>query len=137
MICFWDRIRGILHALNKPDIWLIKNAGLGKTAIVNGQRKQTSPSVDIAYRCAKALEITIEEIIDGETGEQYIREYVRRKGWQFSPPERIADIVEAAEKLSDEQLDYVMGLITTMLEKQGDSGASPESKSGKKLPQTG
>jgi ribosome biogenesis GTPase A len=135
--CFWDRIKLKLSSLGKPDIWLINGANLGKTAIVNGQKKKTSPSVDIAYRCAKVLGTTMEELVDGEDGEQYLREYVRRKGWHFFPPARISDIVEAAGKLSDEQLDYVKGLIATMLEKREDSGASPEIKSPKIHPKNG
>jgi DNA-binding XRE family transcriptional regulator len=134
---FWDKIKRLLNAMDKPDIWLIKNAGLGKTAIINGQTKKTRPSVDIAYRCARVLKTTVEELIDGEAGEQYLREYVREKRWAFSPPERIADIVEAADKLSDEQLDYVMGLIKTMLDKKEGSGIPPEVKSGRSHPKTG
>jgi transcriptional regulator with XRE-family HTH domain len=94
--------------------------------------EETEPRVIDLYKVCVALRITMEEVADGEAGIQYIREYVREKGWQFAPPERIADIVEAADRLSDEQLDYVMGLIKTMLDKKEDSGAPPEIKSGEK-----
>jgi DNA-binding XRE family transcriptional regulator len=118
MDSFWDRIKRILSALDKPDIWLIKNAGLGKTAIVNGQRRQTSPSVDIAYRCAKVLQTTVEELVDGEAGVQYLREYIREAGWTFAPPERLADIVNALKDLSDHDLNIVRGTINGILGKE-------------------
>jgi hypothetical protein len=76
--------------------------------------------------------MTIEELVDGDAGEQYLREYVREKGWGFSPPRRIADMVKAADELSDEQLEYIMVLIKAMLAKKEVSGVTPEVKSGKK-----
>jgi hypothetical protein len=129
---FWDRIKRLLSTLDEPDIWLIKNASLGKTAITNGQTKKTSPSVDIAYRCAKVLKTTIEELVDGEAGEQYLREYIGSRGWAFSPPPRIADIVEAVDRLSNDELVPVRGVIKAMLDKKEASGIPPEAKSGKK-----
>jgi hypothetical protein len=102
---------------------------VGKTVINSGISRLSSPSVDYAYSVSKVLNISIEELVDGKAGEQYLREYVREKRWQFSPPERIAEIVEAAGRLSDEQLEYVMGLIKTMLDKKEASGVPPEMKS--------
>jgi hypothetical protein len=90
------------------------------------------PELLTAVALAKALEITVEELVDGEAGEQCLREYVREKGWGFSPPDRIAGIVEASGRLSDEQLDYVMGLIRAMLDKKEASGILPEVKSSEK-----
>lgn len=130
---FWDRIKRQLNTMDKPDIWLIKNANLGKTAIINGQTKKTSPSVDIAYRCAKVLRTTVEELVDGEAGERYLRGHIQEKGWGFSPPERIADIVDAVRDLSDDELVPIRGAIKALLDKKGVSGISPEEKSGKKI----
>jgi SOS-response transcriptional repressor LexA len=111
---FWDRIKKLLNAMDKPDIWLIKNAGLGKTAIINGQTKKTCPSADIAYRCAKVLRTTIEELIDGTAGEQYLREYIREKGWEFSPPEGLADIFNILGQLDDSELRTVAKMIAAL-----------------------
>jgi hypothetical protein len=134
---FWDRIKKRLNSIGKPDIWLIKSANLGKTAIVNGQTKNTSPSIDVAYRCAKALRTSMEELTDGEDGERYLRGYVQEQGWGFAPPERIADIVGALQKLSDDELVPIRGAIEATLNKKEDSGTSPERKSDGKLPKTG
>jgi DNA-binding XRE family transcriptional regulator len=134
---FWDRIKELLSVMDKPDIWLIKKAGLGKTAIINGQTKKTSPSVDIAYRCAKVLKTTVEELIDGEAGVQYLREYVRGKNWQFVPPKRIADIVEAIQELSDDELVPIRGAIKAILDKKEAPGVPPEIKSRRPHPKTG
>ena len=61
--CFWGNMKMILSKLDRSDTWLIKEAGLGKTAIINGQKRNTYPAVDKAYRCAKALGVTIEVIL--------------------------------------------------------------------------
>jgi hypothetical protein len=110
----------------------IRNANLGRTAITNGQTKGTSPSVDIAYRCAKALKTTVEELVDGEAGKKYLRDYIQEKGWAFSPPERIAEIVEGLQALSDDELVPIRGAIKATLDKKEASGAPQEIKSGEK-----
>jgi hypothetical protein len=127
---FWDRIKKLLSTIDKPDIWLIKGAGLGKTAIINGQTKKTSPSVDIAYRCAKVLRTTVEELVDGDTGEQYLREYIRDKGWQFFPPERIADIVQGLSLLDDNELEMIRGAVVAAAERKKGTGTGTDGHHG-------
>jgi DNA-binding XRE family transcriptional regulator len=141
---FWDNVRELLKNRKEGQKWLAEQSGVGRTAINNGIGKaskskqdgekgiKNSPSVDNAYAIAKVLSTTIEELVDGKEGEKYLQEYVRERGWEFSPPKRIAGIVKAVGELSDEQLDYVMGLIKTMLDKKEASGISPEIKSKKK-----
>jgi hypothetical protein len=90
------------------------------------------PELLTAVALARVLNTTIEELVDGEAGEQYLREYVQEKGWEFSPPERIADIVEAVDRLSDEELIPVRGVIKAMLDKKEGSGIQPDAKSGRK-----
>jgi hypothetical protein len=103
-----------------------------KESFSGWKKRHIYPRADEAFILARDMQTTVEELIDGEAGEQYLREYVREKGWRFSPPDRVAGIVEASNRLSDEQLDYVMGLIKTMLDKKEVSGTTPEAKSGKK-----
>jgi hypothetical protein len=102
--CFWGNIKRYLRSLNKPDIWLIRNAGLGKTAIINGQQKRTSPSVDIAYRCAKVLGITVEELVDGEAGAEYVRKVVINDPKAIQVPDRLSSVVEDLLLLDEKDL---------------------------------
>jgi hypothetical protein len=99
---------------------------VGKTVINSGISRLSSPSVDYAYSVSKVLNISIEELVDGEAGEQYLREYVREKRWQFSPPKGIADIVEALQRLSDDELVPIRGAIKATLDKKEASGVPPE-----------
>jgi hypothetical protein len=76
------------------------------------------PRADEAIIIAKDMQTTVEELLDGEAGEQYLREYIQNKGWEFSPPPRIADIVEAVDRLSDEELVPIRGAIRAILDKK-------------------
>jgi hypothetical protein len=140
---FWDNIREILKGRKDGQKWLAKVSGVGRTAINNGIGKlnkpeaegrtiKNSPSVDNAYAIAKALKLSVEELVDGEAGEQYLREYIKEKSWAFSPPERIADIVDALQELSDDELVPIRGAIKATLDKKEVSGIPLEAKSGKR-----
>jgi transcriptional regulator with XRE-family HTH domain len=114
-------------------------SGVKKATIDNwlSAAKTKEPRAIDLYAVCRAVNITMEQAVDGEAGLEYIRECVKEKGWVFSPPSRIADMIEAVNNLSDEQLDYVMGLIKAMLDRKDGSGALPESKSGAKARKTG
>jgi hypothetical protein len=129
---FWSNMEKARIEAQKDRKVITIECGLTSNAFSRGLERKSDPGVSTAYKCAKAVEKTIEELLDGETGIEYIRQIVQKKGWQFSPPERVAGIVEAAGMLSDEQLDYVMGLIRTMLDKKEASGMPPEAKSARK-----
>jgi len=118
---FWDNIKKLLNSRNKPDIWLIKEAKLGKTAIINGQNRNTVPSADKAYRIACALEVTVEELLDGEDGVEYVRQLFADKGLLWEPPRRIADIVEVLNAVDDITLDTVRTMVLPLKEKKGDA----------------
>ncbi|MCL2138809.1 MAG: helix-turn-helix domain containing protein [Treponema sp.] len=93
-----------MNRLDKPDSWLIKEAGLGKTAIINGQKRNTFPAVDKAYRCAKALGLSIEELVAGEEGAELVRGIVRNDSRAMRVPDRIRGIAEGLLLLDDDQL---------------------------------
>jgi transcriptional regulator with XRE-family HTH domain len=119
---FWDSIKRLLGKMDQPDIWLIRNADLGKTAITNGQRKKTSPSVDIAYRCAKVLGTTVEELVDGEAGAEYVRKIVRNDPRAIQVPDRLSSIVEDLFLLEEKELIGIRANVEALAEaKKGQS----------------
>jgi transcriptional regulator with XRE-family HTH domain len=121
--------------MDKPDIWLINEAKLGKTAIINGQTKHTSPSVAIAYRCAKALNISIEELIDGEKGKEYLRGLLSKELRFPGVRADLADLVDGIEQLSPESLGLLRASVERFLRAEGvETGLSPPAASGGKNP---
>ena len=114
---FWGNIKKLLNIKNIPDVWLIKEAKLGKSAIINGQNRNTVPSVDKAYRIACALGVTVEELVDGEAGAEYVRKLYANKGLLWEPPTRIADIVAVLKALDDDTLETVRTMVLPLKEK--------------------
>jgi transcriptional regulator with XRE-family HTH domain len=110
-------------------------SGVKKATIDNwlAASKTKEPRALDLYAVCRAVHITMEEAVDGEAGERYLRERVREKGWAFTPSDRMADIVEAAGKLSDEQLGYVRGLIKTMLNSEKKEVSDDSSDTLKKV----
>jgi hypothetical protein len=113
-------------------IKIIADLHFKKATVYAWDANEIPPKVPDMVKIARYLKTTVEELADGEAGEQYLREYIREKSWAFSPPERIADIVEAVDRLSNDELVPVRGVIKAMLDKKEASGATPEAKSGKK-----
>jgi hypothetical protein len=116
---------------------IIADLQLKKATVYAWDANESPPKALDLLKIAKYLKTTVEEIVGGEVGEQYLREYVREKGWAFSPPERIADIVEGLQALSDDELVPIRGAIKATLNKKEGSGVPPEIKSGRTHPKTG
>jgi transcriptional regulator with XRE-family HTH domain len=112
-----ENLKSAIAAHNMYVKEVAAKSGVKKGTIDNwlSASKTKEPRALDLYAVCRVVHTTMEETVDGEAGERYLRELVRERGWAFTPPERIADIVKAADELSDEQIGYVMGLISTML----------------------
>jgi hypothetical protein len=87
--------------------------------------RTSRPKADDIYRIARYLNKTVEELVDGEDGLAYVRQWARTDGKVYEPPERIADIVVSLKKLTDRDLDIVRGTISGMLGKRSEEGTNP------------
>jgi transcriptional regulator with XRE-family HTH domain len=116
---FWANMERARIEAKKERKAITSECGLTPNAFSRGLERKSDPGVSTAYRLARSVNKTIEELVDGEAGTQYLQEYIRAKGWGFSPPERIADIVEDVMGLSDDELIPIRGAIKAILEKKG------------------
>jgi hypothetical protein len=123
---FWHNVSTHLERLEESQKWLSDASGIGKTVINSGIARKSSPTVDNAYAIAKVFNITIEELVDGENGVEYVRQWARREGKVYSPPERIADIVSDLLILDTDQLDMIRASAHTAAVKRGNSGKKAE-----------
>jgi hypothetical protein len=89
-----------------------------KESFSGWKKRGIFPRADEAIIIAKDMQTTVEELVDDEAGERYLRGYIQEKGWEFSPPEQIADIVEAIQGLSDDELVPIRGAIKAILDKK-------------------
>jgi transcriptional regulator with XRE-family HTH domain len=72
-------------------------------------------SLDL-YAVCRAINITMEQAIDGEAGLEYVRSVLKEDGTLFAPPERISDIVRDVLNLTDDELVPVRGVISAIVE---------------------
>jgi DNA-binding XRE family transcriptional regulator len=108
---FWENVFNRLGKLNKSQKWLADASKVGKTVINSGIARKSSPTVDHAIEIAKVFSVTIEELVDGEAGGEYVRQVVRPK-----LPPQIVDIVTGLIELDNSQLDIIRGAMRPMLE---------------------
>ena len=138
---FWDNIREKLIGKKDSQKWLAQESGVGRTAINSGIAKlnkpepegrdiKNSPSVDNSYAIARALAVTIEELVDGEAGAAYVCQWARRNGKVYEPPKRIADIVASLSDLTDRDLYIIRGTISGMLSRTSEEGTNPPATAG-------
>jgi hypothetical protein len=57
------------------------------------------------------LAVTIEELVDGEAGMEYVRQWARKEGKVYEPPARIADMMAAFLEFTDRDMDIIRGTI--------------------------
>jgi predicted RNA binding protein YcfA (HicA-like mRNA interferase family) len=69
------------------------------------------PELLAAVALAKALSTTVEELVDGDSGVEYIREWARRDGKVWQAPPHIADIVGGLSLLDTRELDIIRGAV--------------------------
>ena len=68
------------------------------------QKQAYLPNVISGYAIARALETTVEELVDGEAGAEYVRKIVRNDPRAVQVPDRIFPIVKDLLLLDDKEL---------------------------------
>jgi hypothetical protein len=111
---FWGNVRVLLA--RRTQQWLAQESGVGRTAINNGlgkdvKKKKSFPTADRAYKIAVTLGSTVEYLVGGEEGADYIKRWARENGGAWEPPSRIADIVHGLLLLTDEELVPIRGAV--------------------------
>jgi transcriptional regulator with XRE-family HTH domain len=74
------------------------------------------------YAVCKVVDITIEQVIDGDAGAEYVRQWARREGKVYSPPDQIADIVQGLSLLDDNELDMIRGAVAAVVDRKKGTG---------------
>jgi SOS-response transcriptional repressor LexA len=108
---YWENVFNRLGKLDKSQVWLASVSKVGKTVINSGIARKSSPQVDHAYAIAKAFSVTIEELLDGGKGLEYVRGLIAKEGKLWELPEKIRDIVKILENLDDSELKVVKKML--------------------------
>lgn len=70
---FWDRLKFLIKAQGTTQEWVSNRAGIPFGTFRKWLSRKTMPNIDQAYAIAKALNCTIEYLIDGDDGDRYVR----------------------------------------------------------------
>ena len=81
-------------------------------------KKAYIPSALSAYAIAIALKTSIEALVDGEAGEEYIRKIVRNDPRAIQVPDRIRPIVENMLLLDDDNLVGIRANVEALVKKR-------------------
>jgi hypothetical protein len=102
-----------------------KECGLSNNAFTHGLERKSSPSVDRAYCMARSVGLTVEELVAGEAGADYVRAWARQDGRVWQPPAEIADLVDGLKLLSSDELVPIRGAVKALVEgkKRGERPA--------------
>jgi SOS-response transcriptional repressor LexA len=76
------------------------------------RRRGVLPRADEATKLAYALKTTVEELVDGEAGAEYVRQLIAKEGKIYEPPEKIREIVKILEGLDNGELKVVEKMIS-------------------------
>jgi transcriptional regulator with XRE-family HTH domain len=123
---FWNNLEKAREKAGKERKAVEKECNLPNNAFTQGIKRGSSPSVDLAYRLAQAVGMSIEELVAGEAGAAYVRKVVRNDPRAIQVPDRIYPIVENLLLLNDTELKAVLASVeVTAADKKG-----PEKESG-------
>jgi transcriptional regulator with XRE-family HTH domain len=82
------------------------------------------------YAVCRVVDITMEQVIDGDDGVAYVRQWARKQGGLWEPPEHIADIVTDLLVLDDSQLDMIRASAHIAAESKRGQNISSNLKTG-------
>jgi hypothetical protein len=108
---FWANMEKARIKAKKERKEITMECGLTSNAFSRGLERKSDPGVSTAYKCARSVRRTVEELIDGEAGLEYVRDWARRDGKAWQAPLEIADIVEGLKLLDAGELQIIRGAV--------------------------
>ena len=124
---FWKNLEDARIKAKKERKTIEKECNLANNAFTQGIKRASSPSVDLAYQLARAVGMTIEELVDGKAGAEYVRQMVKNDPGAIQVPDRISSIVKSLLLLEETELTGI----------RANAEALVKAKKGKPVRKTG
>lgn len=119
---FWNNLENERIKAKKERKDIEAECNLQNNAFTQGLKRKSSPSVDLAYKLAVAVNLTIEELVNGEAGLEYVRRVIKNDPRAVQVPEHIFPIVEGLLLLDDRDLSGILAHVDALTkEKKGKS----------------
>lgn len=100
---------------NTTQEWIANKIGVPYGTFRKWLSKKTYPDVHEGVLMARLLNTSVEELVDGDEGKRYILNLILREGNLYTPPGRIADLVEGLKSLDSDQLEIVRGTLNGLI----------------------
>jgi DNA-binding XRE family transcriptional regulator len=104
---FWQRVRTAIKNNNTTQEWVSSKIPVSLNTFKGWIAKEIMPNADQALAIAKVLNLTVEELVDGDAGRSYVFDWAAQHGGNFQAPPRISDLVDALMQAPDEALDLL------------------------------
>lgn len=116
MNIFWKRVKSRIREFNTTQEWVANKIGVSLNTFKGWIVHDRLPRVDLAVAIAKALETTVEWLLEGEEGEAYLQNLFKEKGSLWRPPQKYAHIHNTLTRLSDYHVEVLTKLSSFLLE---------------------
>ena len=112
---FWDNVKAELDFQGLLVKELSQKSGLNFNSLCNGMSRKTTPSVEVAYKIAKALNVTIEYLYSGtvqknelsQEDKSLLNEYHRLSEHDKKVLKTIMSTMTVADEISPDGNNYV------------------------------
>ena len=116
---FWNNLEKAREKAGIERKAIEKECNLANNAFSQGLKRNSSPSVDLSYQLAKTVGMTVEELVDGRTGLEYVLKIVRNNPKAVRVPDRIFPIVEYLLFLNDKELRAILANVKELASDRG------------------
>jgi hypothetical protein len=119
---FWSNMERARIEVGKERKAITLECGLTSNSFSRGLERKSDPGASTAYRLARSVHKTIEELVDGETGVEYVHKVIRNDPRAIQVPDRLSSIVENLLFLDENELKGVGAMVETLADaKKGKS----------------
>jgi transcriptional regulator with XRE-family HTH domain len=119
---FWNNLEKAREKAGIERKAIERECNLANNAFSQGLKRNSSPSVDLSYLLAKTVGTTVEELVDGNAGLEYVLRIVRNNPRAVRVPDRIFPIVECLLFLNDKELRAILANVRELTsDKEGIS----------------
>ena len=110
-----DNLKDAIHKSKKIVKEIAEQSGVNKRTIDKWVGvSATEPKVNDFYKVCRVLETTMEWLVDGENGSEYLREIIRNDPENIQVPDKYLPIVRNLLYLSGTELDSIRACVEVL-----------------------
>jgi hypothetical protein len=118
MMDFWKRVKERIVSENTTQAWVSKQTGKSLNTFKGWISKGILPNCIDSVKMAKSLNTTVEELVDGEKGREYVLKWAGQNGVQWRPPDRLEKMLDDLLFVDDTFLEILQPALTAAVNKK-------------------